>query len=101
MLVEASQGRRTNTHLQAKQLKGRIHESYPDRETTPPSPNPSQWEKLLTLVQHMWEHRTISTELSWNILVLIPGGNADTQVVGLLEVLWKVVEAVIDTCNMS
>ena len=31
------------------------------------------------------------------MLVLIPKGNADTWGVGLLEIVWKVVEVVIDT----
>ena len=33
----------------------------------------------------------------WNILVLIPKGRANTWVIWMLEVLWKVVEAIIDT----
>ena len=40
----------------------------------------------------------LSAEQSWTILVLIPKFSAYTQGVGLLEVLWKVVEAVVDTC---
>ena len=45
----------------------------------------------------MWDHSTLSTDLSKNILVLIPRGNTDTQGIGLLEVLWNFVEAVIGT----
>ena len=33
----------------------------------------------------------------WTILVFIPKGNTDTRGVGLLERLWKVVKAIIDT----
>ena len=39
----------------------------------------------------------LPTELSWNILLLIPKGNTYTCGIGLLEFLWKVVEAIIDT----
>ena len=35
--------------------------------------------------------------LEWNVLVLIPKGNIDTQEIVLLEMLWKVMEAFIDT----
>ena len=45
----------------------------------------------------MWETRFIPTELVWIVLVLISKGNADTRRIALLEVVWKVVEAVIDT----
>ena len=45
----------------------------------------------------MWENGSIPTELGWTVLVLIPKNNPDTWGIGLLEVVWKVVEAVIDT----
>ena len=51
----------------------------------------------MALVQHMWYHSTLPTELSWTILVLTPKGNADTREMGILEVLWNVVKAIIDT----
>ena len=66
-----------------------------DRETTPA--NLSGWGKLVTLVQYMWDHRTLPTELSWIILVFIPKINTDTQGIVLLKVLWNIVEAVIST----
>ena len=33
----------------------------------------------------------------WTILILIPKGNTDNQGIGILEVLWKVMEDIIDT----
>ena len=36
-------------------------------------------------------------ELSWTILFLLPKGNAENRWIGTIEVLWKVVEAIIDT----
>ena len=36
-------------------------------------------------------------DLSWNILVLLPKVNADTQGIGWFDVLWKVMESVINT----
>ena len=52
---------------------------------------------LVMLVQHMWENNTLTIDLILNILVFLANVNADTWVVGLIEVLWKAVEAVIDT----
>ena len=36
-------------------------------------------------------------ELIWNILVLIPKGNEYNQGINMIDVMWKVVEAIIDT----
>ena len=62
------------------------------------SPQRERWACLIDLVQHMWRTREIPQELGWAILVLIPKGTTDTRGIGLLETLWKVVEALIDTC---
>ena len=35
--------------------------------------------------------------MGWTVLVLIPKGTTETRFVGLLETLWKVVEALIET----
>ena len=40
----------------------------------------------------MWENGSITTELGWTVLVLILKGKLDNRVIGLLEVVWKVVE---------
>ena len=52
---------------------------------------------LVYIVQHMCRTGEIPQELGWTIPVLIPKGTANTQDIGLLETLWKVVEALIDT----
>ena len=53
------------------------------------------------MVQYMWETGSIPTELWWNILVLIPKLTADTWGIRLLEVVYKLVEAVINTIIKS
>ena len=50
------------------------------------------FQKLVGMTQYMWQHRDILADMGWKLLVLIPKGNTDTQGVGLLETLWKVVE---------
>ena len=49
----------------------------------------------------MWDTGSIPTELRRTVLVLIPMGNTDNLWMGLLEVVWKVVEAVIYTQTKS
>ena len=46
----------------------------------------------------MWESGTIHAYLGWKRFILIPKDTKDTQVIGILEFLWKVMEAIIDTC---
>ena len=45
----------------------------------------------------MWETSSILVEMEWTLFVLIPKGNSDTRGIGIMEVVWKVVEAVINT----
>ena len=45
----------------------------------------------------MWKHGEIPIDLGWKILVIIPNGNTNTRRIGLLETLWKVVEAIVET----
>ena len=85
-------------HLRAEHFKTWLRKAYPANEATAP-PNPAKWMKLVDLVQFMWEHITIPTELVWKILVLTSKGNTHTRGIGLLEFLWKLMEAVIDTCT--
>ena len=52
---------------------------------------------LIDIVQHMCSTGDFPQELGWTVLVLIPKGTTHTQGIGLLEILWKVVEALIET----
>ena len=52
---------------------------------------------LVDLVKHVWRTGEIPQELECTILVLVMKGAINTQVIGLLETLWKVLEALIYT----
>ena len=45
----------------------------------------------------MWESGTLPKDMSWTIFVLTPKGKADTREIGMIEILWKVVESIIKT----
>ena len=49
------------------------------------------------MVHYMWETGFILTVLWWIVLVLITKDRVGTQGIGLLEVVWDLVEAVIYT----
>ena len=63
----------------------------------PPPPNPTYWLKLADFIQFIWDNISTPTELGWTVLVLIQKGSTYTWGIGILEVMWKVVEAVIYT----
>ena len=86
-----------HTHLCSEHFKKFLRETYPAEGTSIPPPKPEWWQKLLELTQYMWQHMEIPTDMVWTILFLIPKVNTDTQVIFLLETLWKLVEAIIDT----
>ena len=48
-------------------------------------------------MQHIWDTGEIPAQMLLTIIVLIPKGNSgDFRGIGLLEVIWKVIEKVID-----
>jgi len=55
------------------------------------------WDTLVQLIQHMWSTGQLPTELTWSIQVLLPKPNGGARCIGLLEVVWKLMEAIIDT----
>ena len=55
------------------------------------------WMCMVEIFQHMWKTGEIPQELGWTFLILITKGTTDTRGIGLLDTLWKVVEAPIDT----
>jgi hypothetical protein len=54
------------------------------------------WRLFVQLVQETWTHGTIPCQLLWIIVVLIPKGGGDYRGIGLLELVWKCIERVID-----
>ena len=82
--------------MQVSHLKRWLMESYP-AETSNVPPNRTWWIKLVYTIQLMWDNRPIQTKLGRTVLVLIPKANADNGGIRMLEIVWKVVEAVIDT----
>jgi len=60
-------------------------------------PQRQPWDTLVQLMQHMWSTGQLSTELTWSIQVLSPKPNGGARGIGLLEVVWKLMEAINDT----
>ena len=85
-----------HTHIWAEHLKLCIREAYPAENSNAPH-KPTPRIRLLEIIQFMWENGSILTELGWTVLVLISKVNMNTWGIGMIEVAWKVEEALIDT----
>ena len=53
------------------------------------------WEKLVDLVQMAFREGRLAEEAMWQAVVLIPKGEKDYCRIGLVEVMWKVVLAIL------
>ena len=84
------------THLHAENFKQWLWEAFP-RENSETPPRTELWMFLVDIFQHMWFMGDIPQDLGWTFFVLIPKGTTDAHGIGLLDTLWKVVEAIIDT----
>ena len=55
-----------------------------------------RWRALVKLVQTIWQTGRIPRQLLWVIVVLIPKGSGGYRGIGLLEPVWKLLEAIMD-----
>jgi hypothetical protein len=55
-----------------------------------------QWCTLIKLVQTVWDEGCIPPQLGWVIMVLVPKAGGGYHRIGLLELVWKVTERVMD-----
>ncbi len=53
-----------------------------------------RWRSFVALLQGVWEHGSISTQMTWMIIILLPKGGGDYRGIGILDPIWKVVEKV-------
>ena len=55
------------------------------------------WRLLVKLIQHIWNTGEIPRQMLRTVIVLIPKGTSgDFRGIGLLEVIWKLIERVLD-----
>jgi hypothetical protein len=60
------------------------------------APDRTQWDVLVTLVNHIWQTGELPTVLPWSIMVLLPKPDGSSRGIGLLEVIWKLLTSIID-----
>ena len=73
--------------------KGRMGMSEAQKGTESESEN---WTRVVDLVQSVFREGNLAEEATWQAVVLIPKGKKDYRGIGLVEVLWKVVAAILN-----
>ena len=53
-----------------------------------------RWRSFVMLLQAVWESGTIPAQMTWMIIILLPKGGGECCGIGLLDLIWKVVEKV-------
>ena len=53
-------------------------------------------EKVVSLVREDFRERQLAEEAIWQVVVLIPKGKGEYRGIGLVEVVWKVVAAILN-----
>jgi len=83
------------TKMTVAHLKKWYRQAHPLKEED--IPQPEAWNKLVELVQHAWEHSELSQELYYCVQVMIPKPDGGSRGIGLLEVVLKVLECIINS----
>jgi len=81
--------------MTAAHLKKWYRQAHPLKEED--NPQPEAWNKLVELVQHAWEHTELPQELYYWVQIMIPKPDGGSRGIGLLEVVLKVLECIIDS----
>lgn len=61
------------------------------------NPDTTRWLALVATIQHIFKTGNVPKEVCWTLLALLPKPDGGVRGIGLLEVTWKLCEAIIDT----
>jgi hypothetical protein len=59
------------------------------------NPDTTKWDKVVALVQYIFETGRLPTQLTWCVLVAIPKPSGGFCGIGLLELMWKLIYSTI------
>ena len=85
-------------HLQgllAAANRGKLADEKGEEKTEAEEEGGDLWGKLVELTQTAFREGEMLEEATWQTVVLIPKGNKEYRGIGLVEVTWKVVAAIL------
>ena len=59
-------------------------------------PDTANWERVVEILQTAFRDDRISTECTWQMVVLVPKGDGEFRGIGIVGVLWKALSGVIN-----
>jgi hypothetical protein len=79
------------TGMQAEHLKKWLHSIKHEEAAGGVEGAEDRWRLFVALIQATWESRTMPTQMSWMVIMLLLKGGGDYRGIGLLDPMWKVV----------
>ena len=92
-LEEARKAAKDKTMAGEEMVEGK--ESTESAELAAPT-EAAHWERVVDMVQTAFREGRLVEEDTWQAVVLIPKGGKDYRDIGLVDVMWKVVAAVLN-----
>ena len=59
-------------------------------------PDRTKWDLLVDLVQTCFQEQSLPSQMVWSTVVLLPKGGGGFRGIGLLEIIWKLIESIIN-----
>ena len=88
--------------MQAEHLKGWLAASKKKKRAAEKGEGKTEeeeggphWENLVELIQTAFRERELDEEAMWQVVVMIPKGRQEYRGIGIVEVMWKVVAAIL------
>jgi hypothetical protein len=78
-------------------MKGEDFRTWLDAARRKSDPEPAPWLNLVAMIQHIFETGEVPKEVCQSLLALLPKPDGGVRGIGLLEVTWKLCEAIMDT----
>ena len=75
--------------IRAEQLKAWLEAAQREK-----NPDPTKWNRVVGLVQACFTKQALPSQMVWSTVVLIPKGGGGFRGIGLLELIWKVIESI-------
>ncbi len=82
------------TGMQVEHLKKWLHGIKHEEVAAGVEGAGDRWRLFVALMQATRKSGTVLTQMSWMVIVLLPKGGGDCRGIGLLDLMWKVVEKI-------
>ena len=93
-LAEAQRAEKEESMAEGEDRSTATETGYPEDTLT--QEGEDNWTRFMDIVQTAFREGELAEEATWQAVVLIPKGKKDYRDIGLVEVIWKVVAAILN-----